>query len=50
MDIVVTMEFTSNKEVMWSKEMKEEEVETIPTRNYGNNRLSPKATAISKAL
>ena len=30
--------------------MKEEEVETIPTRNYGNNRLSPKATAISKAL
>ena len=43
-DIGVTMQSISNKEVMWSKVIGNEEIETTSTMNTRNNMLSPKAT------
>ena len=50
-DIGVTMQSISNKEVMWSKVIGNEEIETTSTMNTRNNMLSPKATVFfSKTL
>ena len=38
------MQSISNKEVMWSKVIGNEEIETTSTMNTRNNMLSPKAT------
>ena len=50
LDIEVTLQFTSNKELMWSKVVDNEESETTSIMNTRINILLPRALAFSKVL